>query len=292
VLVQLIHHSDAGEQSLSAESVTELVARSGHRVRYLSASTPDWAESIDASVDVIAIAGGDGTVSEVFQRAVGVGPPFAILPVGHANNIATSLGMNGELASLPAQWDIERQRSFDLLEMSASDPSGRPRLACESVGCGVLVDVLRGAPVIADGDETLDHARHRFQDRLRRARPMTLTIDADGERTTDDYLAVEVMNIDRAGPGVTLAPRADPGDGEVDLVAIRASERELLAAHLARLRWGIDEPKFRVRRARSVTVRAERSSLGVRADDELLGPVTWFGARVGPQVRVLVGRTG
>jgi hypothetical protein len=48
---------------------------------------------LDKRADLVAVAGGDGTVASVARRMVGRGIPVAVLPMGTANNIARSLGL-------------------------------------------------------------------------------------------------------------------------------------------------------------------------------------------------------
>src|SRR5690606_7534043 len=79
-------------------------------------------------------------------------------------------------------------------------------------------------------------------------------LEIDGRRRDGDYVAIEVMNTPLVGPGVPLAPRAEPDDGLLDVVLIGADERaELLRALRERLRGEatrIDLPSLRARRLR------------------------------------------
>lgn len=54
-------------------------------------------ESVLESTDVIVAAGGDGTVSTAARAVAGRDIPVAILPLGTANNIARSLGIEGSI---------------------------------------------------------------------------------------------------------------------------------------------------------------------------------------------------
>src|SRR5207245_1649846 len=60
----------------------------GHHVTYRSSKAKHWSDVLDAPADVIAVAGGDGTIGKVVERMRGRAIPIAILPIGTANNIA------------------------------------------------------------------------------------------------------------------------------------------------------------------------------------------------------------
>jgi diacylglycerol kinase (ATP) len=68
-------------------------ARSGDAERLARAITP-------ADCDVIAIAGGDGTINEVVNGLGADAPPFAVIPLGTANVIARELGLAPAPAAL------------------------------------------------------------------------------------------------------------------------------------------------------------------------------------------------
>ena len=73
----------------------------------------------------------------------------------------------------------------------------------------------------------------------------------------------EVLNIRRAGPGVELAPRADPSDGRFDIVSATAAQRpSLLRTLKARL-------KDKKGVSNMTTRRASRVQLAIHADCEM-----------------------
>jgi diacylglycerol kinase family enzyme len=69
-------------------------------------------------------------------------------------------------------------------------------------------------------------------------------------------VGVEAMNIRSIGPNVPLAPRADPGDGLLDVALIGQEACAALLTHVEqRLHGGSgDPPKIPVRRARRVAL--------------------------------------
>src|SRR3954463_5240521 len=61
--VTLIHNPGAGEEGQpDAEDLRRLVRAAGHEVWCVSSKEPGWEAALDRPAELIAIAGGDGTV--------------------------------------------------------------------------------------------------------------------------------------------------------------------------------------------------------------------------------------
>lgn len=74
-------------ETLGVEPVLIETTRPGDAERYARAADPD-------AVDLIAVAGGDGTVNEVINGLEGKSLPLAVLPVGTANVLALEIGIS------------------------------------------------------------------------------------------------------------------------------------------------------------------------------------------------------
>src|SRR5687767_9681421 len=92
--VLLVHNPSSGDDDHARERLVELICRFGHEVRYAQ-SKSDWRSLLEQGIELIAVAGGDGTVSEVARATAHRGIPIAILPTGTANNIARWLHLTG-----------------------------------------------------------------------------------------------------------------------------------------------------------------------------------------------------
>ena len=85
--VTLIHNPGAGtndNQRPSRRELESMIREAGHGLRYQSVDVKGWASALAHHADLIAVAGGDGTVATVARRLVGRGIPIAILPIGTA----------------------------------------------------------------------------------------------------------------------------------------------------------------------------------------------------------------
>src|SRR5512138_2801833 len=92
--VTLIHNPGSGDDAQpTAESLIALIRAAGHEVAYWSSHDDDWIAALSEPPELIAIAGGDGTIGDVSKHLVRRGIPTATLPVGTANNISRTLGV-------------------------------------------------------------------------------------------------------------------------------------------------------------------------------------------------------
>jgi diacylglycerol kinase (ATP) len=73
-----------------------LIENAGCRVTGVSSNDRDLDYVLDQPADLVVVAGGDGTIKKIADKAKPGGPPLTILPLGTANNIATTLGFSSE----------------------------------------------------------------------------------------------------------------------------------------------------------------------------------------------------
>ena len=91
-----------------------MIRNAGHKVKYQSSKEKKWKKALKKPCDIVAVAGGDGTVGKVARELIEERIPIAILPLGTANNIAKSLGIADiSLQDLVASWSTARSINFD-----------------------------------------------------------------------------------------------------------------------------------------------------------------------------------
>jgi diacylglycerol kinase (ATP) len=274
VRVTLIHNPKAGDEQHGREALQSLLADAGHDVAYRSIKEPDWEEALQAPGDLVVVAGGDGTVRKVFKKLAGSGTAATLLPVGSANNVARTLGLEGvEIARLVEGWPDAEVVRFHLGE--ASTQWGESRFV-ESSGGGAFADVLARAEDVdaddADGEEKVDLGLQLLRDVIAEAPALPWTLEVDGVDISGEFLAVEAMNVRETGPNVPLAPEADPTDGRLDIVRVRPEDRAGLVSYVGqRLRGAhATPPRLPVHRGTRVTI-APPPDRPFRIDDELWG---------------------
>src|SRR5437763_245939 len=137
--VILIHNPTAGGGEHTAERLVGAIERAGYKVAYFSSKEVRIGRVLDRPCDIVAVAGGDGTIRKVAVKARPDGPPLAILPLGTANNIAKSLGVGGQPAKLAAGWKEASERPYHPVE--AEGEWGCRRLI-EGIGFGAIARAL------------------------------------------------------------------------------------------------------------------------------------------------------
>jgi YegS/Rv2252/BmrU family lipid kinase len=180
--------------------------------------------------DVLAVVGGDGTLSEVSQAYIDAegqpvsGPPLALIPCGTGGDFGRVCGLSGT-AMLPALERLAagKLRALDLGVITLHDASGRPSprafVNIASVGISGEVDerVERGpkwlggkaAFLLATVGAALAY------------RNVPLEIDVDGQSwQRGPVLLVAIANGQFMGGGMHVAPHADFSDGQLDVVCV------------------------------------------------------------------------
>ena len=225
--VILVHNPGAGTDRTGGSELLDVLRQAGHEATHVSTGDDGWRHQVRrGDADLIAVAGGDGTVQLVLTALEGTGSTVGVIATGTANNIAHTLGTPvDDPRAAVALWDGATPRPFDLPMVRCAARQGR---LVECVGGGVFAELLtvaeeREERLGEDGD-TQDGLR-LLRGVLRDQRPGRWQVEVDGEDLSGEYLAVVAMNIRRLGPNVELAPGARPGDGLLDVVLVGDEHR-------------------------------------------------------------------
>jgi len=272
VLITLIHNPGAGvDDQPDSETLLSIIRAAGHEVRYQPSENGTWASALDEPADLVAVAGGDGTVGRVAKKLIGRDLPLAPLPLGTANNISKTLGLADlSLADIVFGWKNARHVSFDA--GVAKGPWGS-RYFMEAFGLGLFACTLpiaegnRKLKALKDADAKVAHAIGLLRQRLEDCPPNALDLRLDGRDTSGDYVMLEAMNMAFVGPNLYLAPDLDPDDGMLDVVVVTSEERDKLHDSLATWQEGeLEHPKLTRHLAR--VIQLEWTGFEVHFDDE------------------------
>jgi diacylglycerol kinase (ATP) len=233
VNVWVLQNDNAG-RSLPSEELHSLIERAGHAVVGVAKQYDEHTE-LPSGIDLIAAAGGDGTVATAAAIASKESAALAILPLGTANNIATSLGIAGPLPEIVRGWSTAARMPFDLGRARAG---AQDWLVVEGAGAGLVpAGIARAQAELEKRAETtpaceVETAVGTFRDTLLDLQPERWTVTLDGTQMSDEFLLVEVLNIRSVGPNLEFAPDAAAGDGYFDVIVARENDREELMRYL------------------------------------------------------------
>ena len=239
--IWLYWNATAGDET-PLEAITAQIQRAGHEVMTVLRAKDDPGSVVASEADALVAAGGDGTVARAARALAGSAMPLAILPLGTANNIATSLGINDPAAAIAA-WSGQQVTRMDI--GFVTDEHGE-HLFVEGVGTGLLPKAIergRNHPAkerAEDAAAEMAWARGMFLEALERLQPQRSRLAIDGEEIEGDYLLVEVLNIASVGPRLRLSAETAPADGMLSLVIADADDRAAISAHLRRS-WEDDD---------------------------------------------------
>jgi diacylglycerol kinase (ATP) len=199
----------------------------------------------------VAVAGGDGTVSEAARGLAGTPAVMVVLPAGSGNDFAFGLGIADAAAGAGAIRD-GRTVAIDVASFA-----GRTFVN----SCGLLLD---GEVALAAA--AVDRRWGRLRYPLATVRPLARCRPArvrwelqgpDGPETLEgSWMLAEIGNGPRCGGGFLLTPRADPCDGLLDLCLVPALRRRDLVRLLPRGIRGthVEDPRVVMRRVAAATI--------------------------------------
>ena len=216
------------------------------------------------AADRIVIGGGDGTISNALPELLQLDKPFAVLPLGTANDFARGLGLPQD--SLAAAGVALHGRTH---RVDVGFINGRPFLNVASVGVAAKVsqtqskELKRIWRILAYPISLLRVARE--------ARPfyVELVIDLQPAWSGAVY-QVSVGNGRYHGGGLTVAEHAAVDDGKLNLYVVLPGTFWQLLACVTHLKFGLPKPDIlRRRTARHVSLRTWRPR-PVNADGEIV----------------------
>ncbi len=174
--------------------------------------------AIDETVDLVVVAGGDGTVRVVCAELAGSGIPVAVLPAGTGNLLARNLGISLDLDDALAELLAGNEQRIDSIQVEG-DQLGTDRFV---VMAGLGLD----AAIIADAHDglkkrvgwaayvvsTLKNLNHPFV-------RVEITVD-DRPPVRRRARTVVIGNVGTLQANIPLLPDAQPDDGMIDAVVL------------------------------------------------------------------------
>jgi sphingosine kinase len=183
--------------------------------------------------DGLCVFGGDGTVHEVVNGLMERGqpslPPLGFIPTGSANTLHQHLQCADPLVAA-RRIVAGRTSRLDVVRVTM----GRQVIySVDLIGWGSIADVN----CTAERWRFLGPSRYTAAAlwQIVRARPRWAKVVLDNHVLEDEFLFVIACNAKFAGKELKMAPRAELGDGKIDVVVCRRASRLQMLRLFARL---------------------------------------------------------
>ena len=246
--VQLIHNPTAGDMEYSKEKLIDAIENGGYTCRYNSTKEDEW-QDFDASADILAVAGGDGTLRkaamEILKRELKEKEtsPIAFIPLGTANNLGKSMGLMREPEELVASWEAGDIKGLDVGKIKGC---GDKLYFIEAFGFGIFPNLMNNMKKMdtredVSAEEELELALKETLKIIKEYKARDCNLVIDGIDHSGKFLLVEIMNIKSIGPNLELNPLGDPYDGEFEIIIIPEDQRERLEIFVQNKIDGSDE---------------------------------------------------
>ncbi len=228
----VFHNTNAGWGNHSKSAIKAALRLAGFDVTFCPPDERSLMNlNVNEKVDLVVVAGGDGTVAKVVSSLVDRSVPVAILPLGTANNIARSVGVFGTPTDLAESWDLDHWRPLNV--GVARGPWGQTRFV-EAFGIGPFAKLIKkGANLESQGAAQLRDGRKLLSKIVAKADVLDVRPSPGDGPVGGDLLAIEATSIAYVGPGLKLAEHAKAGDGLLEIVTLAAHQRDAFVDWLA-----------------------------------------------------------
>ncbi len=286
---KLLHNPKAGDGSYSRDELIRLVTAQGYQCDYASVKENKW-DIFNDALDLVIVAGGDGTVRKVVSklREKGESYPLAILPLGTANNIGTTLGIKGKPPQLSETWRKNNLQKFDIGNIKGI---GSQDFFMESIGCGIFPNLVRkmsmpGVNIPANPEQEIRFAIKKLLEIAANYTPKECRLILDDVDHSGKFLMVEIMNIRAIGPRLEFNPKGNPSDGIFDVLLIPGRDRSALVNFLQRRLAGEDIP-FNFDRVEAKKVSLLWKGAYLHIDDKVIRPGKPVKVKLTPDPRAI-----
>lgn len=206
--------------NFNAVAGVRLLAAGYAEPRWLE-TTPDdpgyamTTEAREAQVDLVVVAGGDGTVRIVAAGLAGTGIPLGIVPAGTGNLLARNLSLPLEADAALDVICAGNTHPIDMIVLTVDDHEPHRFMVMAGTGLdAVIMDETNDALKSAIGPAAYFVAATKAVGRL----PVAVRIKVDGHRSHRRRCMICLIgNVGQLTGGIHLMPQARPDDGLLDV---------------------------------------------------------------------------
>jgi diacylglycerol kinase (ATP) len=167
--------------------------------------------------DLIAIYGGDGTVTEAAAALIGSGKPLAIIPGGTANVLSKELHIPQDTEDALI---LLRDRKFTLKTMDTGLVNDQPFLL--RINLGIMADMItKTDPELKDNLGQLAYCISTLKS-INEATPIDYRLVIDGQQINTTGVSLTITNSGSMGIGsLQLKPGISISDGLLDVILLK-----------------------------------------------------------------------
>jgi diacylglycerol kinase (ATP) len=222
----------------------------------------------------VVVFGGDGTLHTTLNVMLADAPDptrcLGLVPVGTGSDLARGLGLARQpMHALTQALDAPAGR-LDVLRLQCGE---RERYFINEASLGITAMVAGRVNALAHRNAgTFLGAALR---ELVQYKPKWACIRLDGQPWREGYFyMVVVANGTHFAKGMCIAPMADPGDGQADIIVVEAAPRALLLAWLPSIYLGkhLKAPFVHCAHAQSIDIETGAEPLVFEGDGEVTLP--------------------
>ncbi|RYM34632.1 diacylglycerol kinase family lipid kinase [Brumimicrobium glaciale] len=166
-------------------------------------------EAAEKGIDIVCVAGGDGSVNEAGTALINTKTALAILPTGSGNGIARHLGLSLKLKSM-----IQRINEYKLDTIDTVSLNSRKAIGVSGFGFDALIakrfDEYHTRGFLSYAKLVLKEFRHYEG----------ISVVLNDNEEYSNLLFCSIANTSQFGNGFYISPEADIKDGQFDIVFI------------------------------------------------------------------------
>lgn len=204
--------------------------------------------AVAAGANVIVVVGGDGTANETVNGfidnsgTVTNDSAMALIPCGTGSDLCKTFGFDGDLQSAIEKIAAGREQLIDVGRLEFFSPDEKPvtRFFLNIVSFG-LSGVISNNINHSNKFEMLPGKARYLIETLRALfdyDPVRIRLMVDDVEVEEDIMLGAVANGRYFGGGMMVAPNADPQDGQLDVVLLRAMSKARLALKIPHVYLG------------------------------------------------------
>ena len=228
-------------------AVMENVKLSGMEYKYLELDTQSDEEigKFTEDCDIIAIAGGDGTVNRVINATYKQDKPYALLPFGSGNDFSRTFVVDKYRDDLVKIIQDGKDSEQDLWQLNG----GRVFVQCILFGLSIKAIEVKNKTQSNGYIIPIIKALMKYK-------PNRMCAKSEEGVDEGEHLIISLQNVRTTANGLKIDPRSDTGDGILEVVCTKMGGRIRTLKNLASTQrgWLCNQPNTNVIRTNHVEI--------------------------------------